>query len=754
MRCAKCGAEWTTNINNKISNCPFCGELLMGNIPYQQVLDAIGMIIERFGVEIYGEEKRFYALLTDILPNTSKEKNILKTVIFLGASKLIMELVSEHSNKEEVLRKCYDLLASGGLSNLWCASALYMISMPLGIDPTDIYPLDEEHNIEGFDIAAITTTYDEQLDKTYSEKTVDELINMVVCGDVVASTELGERYYSGIGTEKDIDTAIAYFIKAADAGYPIAEFILGKLYDEGQYVEHDSHRAMEYYQKAADKGYPQAQYALGQMYYLGQDCEKSDTEALYWILKAAEKLEAPDIYIVLAMIYKDSSDDEIRNEDKAFEYAEKAADMGEENAYNLLGTFYELGCGVQQNYEKAIQYYELAAENGVEIAYLNIGAFYQAGIGVPRDEQKAVEYFQYGANSGNMYCLNALGMCYKNGTGVSQDYEKAFELFLNAAYAGNFAGEVNVGLAYDEGQGTPEDKVEAKKWFTLAAGHGSSKAMAILGVYKERGIPDGKIDLQEAFNWYLKAAEVGDHALAEWIVGNCYSQGLMGVEVDRCTAFEWYTKAAELGHATAQNNIACDYIKGEIIDLDYQLAVDWFEKAVQQEDMYALNNYGTLMLNGNGIPRDVDRAFKMIKRSAELGYPDAQCNLGICYFEGWGTSRDLDEALKWLLISHNAGVLAALEYLERGFKEKNGTWVKRGLFGRVPEPKKLPPITERIKCEGGCSDICKYANMTETEFLYNTEKFCYCELVGEKVFNKTKCPYYENGLDDILKLMI
>lgn len=48
----------------------------------------------------------------------------------------------------------------------------------------------------------------------------------------------------------------------------------------------------------------------------------------------------------------------------------------------------------------------------------------------------------------------------------------------------------------------------------------------------------------------------------------------MGVEIDRCTAFKWYLLAAELGQATAQNNVACDYLKGEIVDLDYQAAVE------------------------------------------------------------------------------------------------------------------------------------------------------------------------------------
>ena len=115
-------------------------------------------------------------------------------------------------------------------------------------------------------------------------------------------------------------------------------------------------------------------------------------------------MDDSDVYVVLAMVYKDSEDENVKDEKKAFLFAQKAAKMGDENAYNLLGTMYELGCGIEQRYENAIKYYKLPAENGVEIAFLNIGAFYQAGIDVPKDDKKAEEYFQAGANAGNMYC--------------------------------------------------------------------------------------------------------------------------------------------------------------------------------------------------------------------------------------------------------------------------------------------------------------------------------------------------------------
>lgn len=751
MKCSKCGAEWTSNVSNSIDSCPFCGEVLMGVVPHQQAIEAFKIILDRFGVEIYFENKRLYGLVNDLLPNTAPEKGIIKTAINLGAANIVAKIITESLDRNVALKECYALLENGGLSKEWCSVTLFIFAMPIGVDSTILYPLLESKESSNLNMDDIAVSYDEDLENEFSLKSMDDLLDLALKGNAIACTELGERYYSGSNVDKDIDTALAYFNQAANLGYSVAEYILGKLYDEGQVVSHDGTLSFTYYKKASEKEYPPAEYALGQMYYFGQDCDKNDQEAIYWIEKAAKELDYSDAYVVLAMVYKDSVDETVKDENKAFIYAKKAADMGDENAYNLLGTMYELGCGVQQSYDNAIKYYKLAAENGVEIAFLNIGAFYQAGIGVSKDDRKAVEYFQAGANAGNMYCLNALGMCYKNGNGVQRDYKKAFDLFLDAAYAGNFAGELNTGLAYDEGEGVQEDKAEAKKWFTLAASHGSSKAMFALGYYAENGIPDGIPDHKTAFEWYQKAAEVGDHPLAAFIVGNCYTQGLMGVEIDRCVAFKWYLLAAELGHATAQNNVACDYLKGEIVDLDYQAAVDWFEKAVEQEDMYALDNYGTIMMNGDGVPRNAKRAFAMVKKSADMGYASAMLNTGVCYFEGWGTQRNMDAALQYLSAALDAGNQDALIYLQKGFKEKNGMWTKRGIFGKVPSPEQLPDPSDPPICNGGCDDQCSYANTKMSSEMLDPDEFCYCDFLDQKVFRKTQCPFYKDSLGDLLK---
>ena len=75
---------------------------------------------------------------------------------------------------------------------------------------------------------------------------------------------------------------------------------------------------------------------------------------------------------------------------------------------------------------------------------------------------------------------------------------------------------------------------------------GDTKAMNNLGVCYERGT-GVKVNLEMAFEWYMKAAELGD-VYGCFNVGECYYHG-KGVEQNAEQAFEWYMKAADKGDA-------------------------------------------------------------------------------------------------------------------------------------------------------------------------------------------------------------
>ena len=66
-----------------------------------------------------------------------------------------------------------------------------------------------------------------------------------------AQKELGDRYKTGRGLNRDYTVAADWYRKAADQSHPLATYELAELYYRGRGVEKDRVRALEFYEKAA-----------------------------------------------------------------------------------------------------------------------------------------------------------------------------------------------------------------------------------------------------------------------------------------------------------------------------------------------------------------------------------------------------------------------------------------------------------------------------------------------------------------------
>jgi len=104
-----------------------------------------------------------------------------------------------------------------------------------------------------------------------------------------------------------------------------------------------------------------------------------------------------------------------------------------------------------------------------------------------------------------------------------------------------------------------------------------------------------------------KQAASGD-ATAQNDLGYAYSQG-RGVPHDDEQAFAWYLKAAEQGLALAQNNVAFAYRDGKGVLQDYAHAATWFRKAAEQGNSSGQYNLGVLYYAGEGVPQDFAESY-------------------------------------------------------------------------------------------------------------------------------------------------
>ena len=108
-------------------------------------------------------------------------------------------------------------------------------------------------------------------------------------GDPKAQNVIGICYSEGTGVEKNLETAVYWFRKAAEQGYGVGEYNLGLRYQQGEGVEKDYEQALYWYRKAAGQGMVNAMNNLGVMYKYGQGVKKDYEQAAAWYKKAADK---------------------------------------------------------------------------------------------------------------------------------------------------------------------------------------------------------------------------------------------------------------------------------------------------------------------------------------------------------------------------------------------------------------------------------------------------------------------------------
>ena len=76
------------------------------------------------------------------------------------------------------------------------------------------------------------------------------------------------------------------------------------------------------------------------------------------------------------------------------------AEQRNADAQSILGTMYNEGKGVLQNYKTAVKWYTLAAKQGNADAHSNLGFMYDNGQGVLQDYVRAHMWFNIAASSG------------------------------------------------------------------------------------------------------------------------------------------------------------------------------------------------------------------------------------------------------------------------------------------------------------------------------------------------------------------
>ncbi|WP_010301735.1 tetratricopeptide repeat protein [Candidatus Odyssella thessalonicensis] len=240
---------------------------------------------------------------------------------------------------------------------------------------------------------------------------------------------------------------------------------------------------------------------------------------------------------------------------KAYEYAQKAAALGEPKAMFTLGSFYQQGLGVERDYFKAKEWYEQAAKLGHKEALNNLGSFYRFGLGIEKDYAQALKHYEKAAQLGDSLAKHNIGEIYSQGLGVSEDADKARRYFEEAAQGGEPRAMVTLGLMHLYGVGVKKSEATAMSYLEKAADIHWPVALFLLGRISE----DFHQDFSKAREYYLKAAARG-HGESALTLALMYQDGRGGPK-DKNKYEEYLELAAKLGSPVAMLRIKSKKVK-------------------------------------------------------------------------------------------------------------------------------------------------------------------------------------------------
>ncbi|QPG99355.1 hypothetical protein C2857_001566 [Epichloe festucae Fl1] len=208
-----------------------------------------------------------------------------------------------------------------------------------------------------------------------------------------AMTRLGKACLSGDLGEKRYREGLKWLklaTEAADSQYNAAPYQLGCLYETGygDDVFADEYYAAELFTQAADLGHPEANYRMGDAYEHGRlNCPRDPALSVHFYTGAAERGHSAAMMGLCAWYMVGAPPILEKDEEEAYEWARRSAELGFVKAQYAVGYFTEMGIGCRRDILEANVWYVKAADAGDERAKQRIAVIQAAvsGQGTPMD---------------------------------------------------------------------------------------------------------------------------------------------------------------------------------------------------------------------------------------------------------------------------------------------------------------------------------------------------------------------------------
>lgn len=118
-----------------------------------------------------------------------------------------------------------------------------------------------------------------------------------------------------------------------------------------------------------------------------------------------------------------------------------------------------------------------------------------------------------------------------------------------------------------------------------------------------------------------------DSPRARYLIGELYAEG-SGVKQNDQQAFSWYLKAAEQAYPESQYKTAHYYEFGRGVSQDSQRAIEWYRRAALNSNVAAQHALGEILLQSKNVPASAEQGQHWLVQAARAGSAQSSVLLG------------------------------------------------------------------------------------------------------------------------------
>ena len=325
-----------------------------------------------------------------------------------------------------------------------------------------------------------------------------------------------------------------------------ASYLLAEICFNGLDGEYDYYLAFKNYLYTASNDYKSSFFNVGLCYFEEKGTLKDYSQALVWFERAAKSGESKAYYF-LGYIYLNGLSVS-KDDSKALMWFIKAAKNNDTNAQLEAAKIYE----EKKEYYAAATLYLAASKNGNALAIEKMGDYYAKGNGIDQSKDLAIDFYERAKKLGSKSAELKIIELQNNEETEEEILKKNVEIYIKNAKEGSAKAAKMLGDSYYYGKGINQDYFMAYNWWNKAALLGDVDSMVVLAEFLIAPQTDRvERDLATAKYWLLKAAENG-HVEAMYKLGYALENATFFNEANFEDAYKWYELAAKKGHLGAK----------------------------------------------------------------------------------------------------------------------------------------------------------------------------------------------------------